>query len=356
VLVDGVPMRTVWLATDGSDAVEVLDQTRLPHDVVVVRWTSLEDAARGIESMQVRGAPLIGVSAAHGVFLAMAEDPSDVSLAAAVARLRRTRPTAVNLGWALDVVEAELSPLSPADRKAAARELAGRLADEDVAACVAIGEAGLPFLVDAAADRGAVDVLTHCNAGWLATVDWGTALAPIYLAHDAGLAVRVHVSETRPRNQGALTAWELAGHGVAHRLVADSAAGHLMAVGQIDLVITGADRIAANGDVANKIGTYMKALAARAHGVPFLVAAPCSTIDRACPDGASIPIEERPADEVRSVTGATAGGAIEVVQVVTSGTLAGNPAFDVTPAELVTAIITERGVVPATTEGIASLF
>ncbi|MBV9920915.1 MAG: S-methyl-5-thioribose-1-phosphate isomerase [Pseudonocardia sp.] len=349
-------MRTIWFAADGEDVVEVIDQTRLPHEMAVVAWSTVEDAARGIETMQVRGAPLIGVSAAHGVFLAMASDPSDAALTGAIGRLRRTRPTAVNLGWALDQVEAELRPLAPAQRAGAARALAARLADEDVAACRAIGEAGLAALVDAAGPDGTVNVLTHCNAGWLATVDWGTALAPIYRAHDDGLPVRVAVSETRPRNQGALTAWELAGHGVPHRLVADNAAGHLLAAGEIDVVITGADRIAANGDVANKIGTYLKALAARASGVPFLVAAPCSTIDRACPDGSAIPIEERPPDEVRLVVGSTRQGGIDAVRVVGGDTPVANPAFDVTPAALVTALITERGVVPATTEGIASLF
>jgi methylthioribose-1-phosphate isomerase len=356
VLVDGVPMRTIWFAPGGEAVVEVIDQTRLPHELAVVRWSTVEDAAQGIETMQVRGAPLIGVSAAHGVFLAMTADPSDEALTAAVARLRRTRPTAVNLGWALDLVEAELRPLEPARRAGAARDLAVRLADEDVEACRAIGEAGLQALIDAAGSDGTVDVLTHCNAGWLATVDWGTALAPIYRAHDDGVAVRVAVSETRPRNQGALTAWELAGHGVPHRLVADNAAGHLLASGEIDVVITGADRIAANGDVANKVGTYLKALAARANGVPFLVAAPCSTIDRACPDGSAIPIEERAADEVRLVVGSTRQGAVDAVRIVGGDTPVANPAFDVTPAALVTALITERGVVPATTEGIASLF
>jgi methylthioribose-1-phosphate isomerase len=356
VFVDGVPMRTVWFAPHGEDVVEVIDQTRLPHELAVVRWSTLEDAARGIETMQVRGAPLIGVSAAHGVFLAMAADPSDGALTDAIARLRRTRPTAVNLGWALDVVEAELRPLDPVHRKEAARVLAERLADEDVEACRRIGEAGLPLLLDAARSDGRIEVLTHCNAGWLATVDWGTALAPIYRAHDDGVPVRVAVSETRPRNQGALTAWELAGHGVPHRLVADNAAGHLLAAGEIDVVITGADRIAANGDVANKVGTYLKALAARAHGVPFVVAAPCSTIDLACPDGAAIPIEERSGDEVRLVAGTTWRGGVDAVRIVRGDTPVANPAFDVTPAALVTAVITERGVVPATTEGIASLF
>ena len=353
-MVDGVPMRTIGFAPDGL--VEVIDQTRLPHDLVLVRWATVEDAAVGIETMQVRGAPLIGVSAAHGVSLAMAADPSDGSLASAVRRLRRTRPTAVNLGWALDRVVAELEVLAPEARSAAARDLAGRLADEDVVACRAIGDAGLPLLAGAARGDAPVRVMTHCNAGWLATVDWGTALAPVYRAHDEGLAVEVAVSETRPRNQGALTAWELAGHGVAHRLVADSAAGHLLAAGEIDVVITGADRIAANGDVANKIGTYLKALAARAHDVPFLVAAPCSTIDQDCPDGTSIPIEERSGDELRTVVGAMPAGGVGAVQIVPGATPAANPAFDVTPAELVTAIITERGVVPATREGIASLF
>jgi methylthioribose-1-phosphate isomerase len=346
VLVDGRPLRTIrW----SGEAVEVIDQTRLPHELVLVRWRTLDDAAAGIERMQVRGAPLIGVAAAHGMALAVAEDPSDAAVAAATARLAATRPTAVNLTWALERVQAELADAPIEQRAGLARSLADTMADEDVATCRAIGEAGLPLLVDAAerAGRpdGAVHVMTHCNAGWLATVDRGTALAPVYAAHEAGLEVHVWVSETRPRNQGALTAWEMEQAGIAHSFVADNACGHLLAQGWVDLVLVGADRIAANGDVANKVGTYLKALAARAAGVPFVVLAPTSTVDLSCRSGADIPIERRAAEEVTEVRGPLPEGAWATVPVARAGTPAHNPAFDVTPAALVSHIVTERGAV-----------
>ena len=342
-----MPMRTIGFGADGS--VEVIDQTRLPLDLVVRMWSTVEDAAVGIETMEVRGAPLIGVAAAHGVALAMAEDPSLDGLGAAVDRLTATRPTAANLRWALQRMDDALRPLDSMDRPGAAMALAERLADEDVAACQAMGDAGLPLLTAIAEQRVGrpVRVMTHCNAGWLAAVDWGTALAPVYRAVEAGVAVEVWVSETRPRNQGAsLTAWELGAHGVPHTLVVDNACGHLLATGQVDVVLVGADRVAANGDVANKVGTYLKALAADANGVPFHVVAPTSTVDHRCPDGAAIPIEERSPDEVTHLAGRP---------IAPLGTSAANPAFDVTPAALVTSLVTERGIVACTPEGIATL-
>ena len=319
--------------------VVVLDQTRLPHEVVEVLWSSLEDAARGIEVMQVRGAPLIGVAAAHGVALALAADPSDASLGAALRRLGATRPTAVNLTWALERCDAELRPLDLRSRAAAARDLARCLADEDVAVCRAIGQHGLELVraVAGAHPDRPVQVLTHCNAGWLAAVAWGTALAPVYAAQEVGIPVHVWVSETRPRNQGsALTAWELGQQGVAHTVITDNAAGHTLQAGLVDMCLVGADRVAANGDVANKVGTYLKALAALDNGVPFYAVAPTSTVDHATADGDGIPIEERAGAEVTSLAG---------VALVPEGTAARNWAFDVTPARLVTAIVTERGIV-----------
>lgn len=327
--------RTIWW--DGDDVV-VLDQTQLPRRAVTARWTTAADAAEGIAEMQVRGAPLIGVAAAHGMALAMAADPTDVDGPAA--RLLATRPTAVNLRWALDRVRAALHPIDPPGRVAAARRLAQEVADGDVAACHAIGEAALPLLREVHERTGRpVEVLTHCNAGRLAAVRWGTATAPVYLAHRAGIPVHVWVSETRPRNQGAsLTAWELDQAGVPHTLVVDNASGHLLATGQVDLVITGADRVAANGDAANKIGTYLKALAARDHGVPFVVAAPASTFDPTCPDGTAIPIEERDPAEVLVFAG---------TPVAPAATPARNWGFDVTPARLISRYATDHGLLSA---------
>lgn len=314
------------LREDG-DAVLVLDQTRLPHEAAFVRLASLDDAAHAIRDMQVRGAPLIGATAAYGVALGLATDASDARLAQVLAALGATRPTAVNLHWALARMQRVLQESAVATRRAAAWAEARAIAAEDAAANRAIGQHGKPLLAARRRGEAAIEVMTHCNAGRLATVDFGTALAPVYAAHAAGLPVHVWVSETRPRNQGLLTAWELAEAGVPHTLIADNAAGLLLMRGRVDVVIVGADRIAANGDTANKVGTYLKALAARAHGVPFYVAAPLSTIDFACPDGAAIRIEERAAAELGAHPGKVA-----------------NPAFDVTPAALISGIISERGV------------
>ncbi len=357
--VDGRPWRPIWLEADGR-AVGIIDQTRLPHLFQTERLATVAEAAHAIRSMQVRGAPLIGATAAYGVALAMADDPADEGLAHAVALLAATRPTAVNLRWALDRMDALLRPLAAEARAAAAYAEAARLVEEDVAANAAIGRHGLALIRGIAAAVGdrPVRILTHCNAGWLATCDWGTALAPIYMAHDAGVPLHVWVDETRPRNQGAaLTAWELLKHGVPHAVVADNAGGHLMQRGLVDFCIVGADRVTAAGDVANKIGTYLKALAARDSGVPFHVAVPSSTIDWTISDGiADIPIEERHPAEVTRVTGLAADGQVVSVQVTPDGTPAANPAFDVTPARLVGGLITDRGTCAASAEGLRGLF
>ncbi len=359
MLVDGIPYRTIW-PEDGGATVRIIDQRHLPHDFVVAELKGLEDAARAIRDMAVRGAPLIGATAAWGVALHLATDPSDAGLARAVEVLVATRPTAVNLRWALARMQAALAPLPPGARAAAAREGARALCDEDVAQNAAIGDHGLPLIAAIAARKGGapVNILTHCNAGWLATVDWGTATAPIYKAHAAGIPLHVWVDETRPRNQGAaLTAWELGRAGVRHTLIVDNAGGHLMQRGQVDLVLVGTDRTTAAGDVANKIGTYLKALAARDCGVPFHVALPSPTIDWSLGDGLSgIPIEERPGEEVALVTGRTPAGTIAPVRITPETTPCANPAFDVTPARLITGLITERGIAPATRAGLAALF
>ncbi|TDR94949.1 S-methyl-5-thioribose-1-phosphate isomerase [Enterovirga rhinocerotis] len=356
--IDGCPTRTIRLAADG-ETVEVIDQTRLPHEVVVRPLASLADAAEAIRTMVVRGAPLIGVTAAYGLALAMREDASEAGLAHAVETLAATRPTAVNLRWALDRMAAALGRPEVNDRTAEAYRLAAAMADEDVETCRAIGVHGAALLREAHARTGReVNVLTHCNAGWLATVDWGTALAPIYVAHDEGIPLHVWVDETRPRNQGAaLTAFELRQHSIRHTIVADNAGGHLMQHGRVDLCIVGSDRTTATGDVANKIGTYLKALAAKDNGVPFYAALPSSTIDWTLADGvAEIPIEERPAREVTHMTGRAETGGIVTVEIASPGSPAANPAFDVTPARLVTGIITERGIASASTAGLAALF
>lgn len=353
--IDGKPTRTIWPA---GDAVEIIDQTRLPHEFVVKRLRSLDDAAEAISVMRVRGAPLIGATAAYGLALATADDVSDAALCAAGDGLIATRPTAVNLQWAVRRMLARLLPLAAAQRAAAAWAEAAAIADEDVAQNQAIGRHGA-VLIEALAARkaGPVNLLTHCNAGWLATVDWGTALAPVYAAVAAGIPLHVWVDETRPRNQGAsLTAWELAKHGVAHTVIADNAGGHLMQHGQVDLCIVGTDRTAANGDVCNKIGTYLKALAAQDNGVPFYVAAPGPSIDFELASGREIPIEARGAEEVTHITGLDAQGRLASVRLTPSGSRAANPAFDVTPARLVTGIITERGVCAASREGLAGLY
>jgi len=358
--VNGKPTRSIWLADDGW-AVEIIDQTKLPHAFEISRLETLDDAARAISDMLVRGAPLIGATAAYGLALAMRADPSTEHLEQAGKALFATRPTAVNLRWALEDVGARLRALAPGERAAAAYARAAAICDEDVAINHAIGEHGLGLIRgvwDKAEKVRTVNLLTHCNAGWLATVDWGTALAPIYLAHDAGIPVHVWVDETRPRNQGAsLTAWELGQHGVPHTVIADNAGGHLMQHGKVDLCITGTDRTTARGDVCNKIGTYLKALAAHDNGVPFYVALPGPTIDWTIEDGvAEVPIEERDGRELSEVTGRTAGGAITTVRITPEGSAAANFAFDVTPARLVTGLVTERGVCPASTEGLLSLY
>ena len=354
--VNQLPTRTIRPATD-TRAVDIIDQAALPHDYRTLRLTTLEAAAHAIRVMQVRGAPLIGVTAAYGVALALARNADDATLASAVATLAATRPTAVNLHWALARMHALLLPLAPAERAEAAWNEAARIADEDEAQCRKIGENGLALLSPIAERRGRLELMTHCNAGWLATVDHGTALAPIYAAVDAGIDVHVWVSETRPRNQGLLTAWELRQHGVAHTVFADNAAGLLLArAGQIDAVIVGADRIAANGDTANKVGTYLKALAARAADVPFYVAAPRSTIDFSCASGRDIPIEERDGDELRVLHGRAIGhdSAIEQLRQLPADEAVFNPAFDVTPAQLVSKIITELGV--CASDGLRQLY
>jgi methylthioribose-1-phosphate isomerase len=358
--VDGTPYRTIWVAKDGR-SVEIIDQTRLPHEFATLRLTSLGEAAHAIKSMQVRGAPLIGATAAYGVALAMRDGTSDAALGQAYDTLLATRPTAINLRWALDDMRQRLKALLPAAREAAAWRRAAEIADEDVAINHAIGEHGLGLIRTAAArkPKGAtVNILTHCNAGWLATVDWGTALAPIYMAHDAGISVHVWVDETRPRNQGAsLTAWELGRHGVPHTVIVDNAGGHLMQHGQVDLCIVGTDRTTATGDVCNKIGTYLKALAAKDNGVPFYVALPGPTIDWSLDDGVrDIPIEERDPAEVTRMSGRASDGRIVAVDLTAPGSRAANFGFDVTPARLVTALITERGVAPATRAGLLQLY
>lgn len=357
--VDGRHMRTIWVEADG--VVGIIDQTRLPHRFETRRMTSLADVAHAIRSMQVRGAPLIGAAAAYGVALALREESSDENLERACATLAATRPTAINLKWALGEMTAAVRNRPRGERVAAAYARASGICEEDVAINQAIGRHGLG-LIEAVAIRKRpgepVNVLTHCNAGWLATVDRGTALAPVYAAHDKGIGVHVLVDETRPRNQGAaLTAWELLHHGVPHTVIADNAGGHLMQHGHVDLCIVGADRVTAQGDVANKIGTYLKALAAHDNSVPFYVGLPSPTIDFAVSDGlAEIPIEERGAEEVTHIAGLAQDGRIETVRIVPEGSRAANHAFDVTPARLITALITERGVLEATRAALAAAF
>ena len=355
--VDGAPFRTIWLADDG-ETVEIIDQTRLPHAFAIIRLETLDHAARAIRDMEVRGAPLIGATAAYGVALAVGEDASDDALDRARAVLATTRPTAVNLRWALDDMRAVLAPLPPGQRRDAAYKRAAEISDEDIAINRAIGENGLGLIRDVWRRTGeTVNLLTHCNAGWLATVDWGTATAPIYMAHDAGIPVHVWVDETRPRNQGAsLTAWELGQHGVDHTVIVDNAGGHLMQHGQVDLLITGTDRTTAVGDVCNKIGTYLKALAAHDNGVPFYVGLPGPTIDWTLTDGSDISIEQRDASEVTEISGLSSDGEMRTVALTPETSAAANYAFDVTPARLVTGLITERGVAKASRDGLLALY
>lgn len=357
--VNGKHYRSLWWNAD-SEVLEIIDQRWLPHEFRIAQVATMQDFADAIFEMRVRGAPLIGATAAYGMALAMAEDPSDANIETAWVFLEKTRPTAINLRWALDRCRAALLPLSPADRAKASLALAHEIADEDVEINRRIGEHGLSLIREIAAKKPAgepVRLFTHCNAGWIATVDWGTATSPMYQAYNAGIALHVWVDETRPRNQGALTAWELGSHGVPHTYVVDNAGGHLMQHGLVDMVITGTDRTTRNGDVCNKIGTYLKALAARDNGVPFYVALPSPTIDWTVRDGVrEIPIEERSHQEITHIHGRNADGRIDTVQVTPDGTKAGNPAFDVTPHRLVTGLITERGVCAASEEGLTGLF
>lgn len=356
--VDGKAYRSIW-PVDRHSAVEIIDQRKLPHAFEIVRLETLQNAATAIRDMYVRGAPLIGATAAYGVCLALKEDPTDASLEQAVAVLLSTRPTAINLRWALSGMQKRLTGLPASERLEAAYSYAAQICDEDVELCRAMGQNGFE-LIDALwkqHDR-IINVLTHCNAGWLATVDWGTALAPIYRAHDAGIPVHVWVDETRPRNQGAhLTAWELSQHGVPFTVIVDNAGGHLMQHGQVDICFVGTDRTTASGDVCNKIGTYLKALAARDNGVPFYVCAPSPSIDWAINDGLrEIPIEQRSEEEVHTLSGIDAKGHITVVKITPDKAPVSNYAFDVTPAKLITGLVTERGVCEASSVGLRGLF
>ena len=355
--INGKHYRTIW--PKGNDAVEVIDQTKLPHRFDTVTLRSATDCARAIREMIVRGAPLIGATAAYGIALATREDASDEAVDCAHDLLLATRPTAVNLRWALKRMCDAVRNHPRDERAAIAWREAAAICDEDVEVCHSIGEHGLKILREAAAKKksGPLNILTHCNAGWLATVDWGTALAPIYMAHDEGIATHVWVDETRPRNQGAsLTAFELGAHGVPHTIIADNAGGHYMQADEVDLCIVGTDRVTANGDVANKIGTYLKALAAKDNNLPFYVALPSSTIDWSLQSGRDIPIEERSPDELLKMTGRLPNGGVATVEIAAPGSPGANPGFDVTPARLVTGFITERGVCEASAEGLRSLF
>ena len=354
--VEGRWRRAIELSEDRT--VIVLDQAQLPYQVAWIAIDSVAEAARLIRDMHVRGAPLIGATAAYGVALAMRDDASDRGLAAACELLAATRPTAINLRWALDTMRGALAPVASSGRREVAYAAAAKICDDDVAQCAAIGRHGLAVIRDLAARVGdrPIHVLTHCNAGWLATVDWGTAIAPIYHAHEAGLRVHVWVDETRPRNQGLLTAWELAQHGVPHTVIADNQGGHLMQRGEVDLCIVGTDRTTRNGDVCNKIGTYLKALAAHDNGVPFYAAVPSPSIDWTIGEPHEIPIEERHGDEVRFVRGRGADGAPSRVEIVAPASAVANAAFDVTPRRLVTGLITERGIAPASRDGLRALF
>ena len=356
--IGGKHYRSVWPV--GEDAFGIIDQTRLPHEFVTLTLRTVDAAAHAIKSMQTRGAPLIGAVGAYGLALAVREDASDDHIQKMVEMLAETRPTAINLKWALWRMRGALLNQPRDERVALAWQEAALIADEDVAMSEAIGQNGLAIIRELAAKKKKgeqLNILTHCNAGWLATVDYGTALAPIYLAHDDGIDLHVWVDETRPRNQGAsLTAFELGSHGVPHTILADNAGGHYMQQGQVDMVIVGTDRVTANGDVANKIGTYLKALAARDNNVPFYVALPSSTIDWTIAEGRDIPIEERSQDEILKMTGRTQAGVVVTVEIAAPGSGAANPGFDVTPARLVTGLITERGTCAATPEGLRSLF
>ena len=358
--VKGVAYRSIWLEADGR-SVGIIDQTLLPHRFEVARLKTMNEAADAIRVMRVRGAPLIGATAAYGLCFALGEDASDAALDRASAMLEATRPTAVNLRWSLERMNAAIRKKAQPERVRTAYATAAAICDEDVDGCRAIGDHGLKLIRAAwekAGRKRPVNILTHCNAGWIACVDWGTATSPIYRAHDSGIPVHVWVDETRPRNQGAaLTSWELGSHGVPHTVIVDNAGGHLMQHGRVDLCIVGSDRTTATGDVCNKIGTYLKALAAHDNGVPFYVALPHSTIDWTLRDGvASIPIEERDAGEVTHIKGKGPAGDIVSVQLTPDGARAANFAFDVTPARLVSGLITERGICAASAEGLLGLY
>lgn len=354
--IDGVPHRSIWVDQRGK--VMIIDQTRLPHELRKIELATMDDAARAIKNMLVRGAPLIGATAAYGLALAMRRDPSDNNLEQACATLAATRPTAINLRWAIDRVSDLLKALPASVRAEEAFQCAAHICDEDVEINRKIGEHGLEIIKEIAEkENGIVNILTHCNAGWIATVDWGTATSPIYQAHELGINVHVWVDETRPRNQGAhLTAWELGSHGVSHSLIVDNAGGHLMQHGLVDLCITGTDRVTSTGDVCNKIGTYLKALAAHDNDIPFYVALPSPTIDWNIKDGLKeIPIEQRSSREVAYVQGLLKGK-IEEVRITPETTPCSNYAFDVTPAKYVTGLITERGICKASEQGLAGMF
>jgi methylthioribose-1-phosphate isomerase len=354
--ISGTHFRTIWMTETGT--VRVIDQSRLPFEFATLDLESLADAAQAIKTMVVRGAPLIGATAAYGMALATRTNPSDSHLAEAARTLQATRPTAINLAWALTRMRRVLAEVQPNERVAVAFQEAAAICDADVEQCRSIGVHGLEIiraLAETAA--GKLNILTHCNAGWLACVDWGTALAPVYMAHDAGIPVHVWVDETRPRNQGAaLTAFELGAHGVPHTVIADNLGGHLMQEAQVDVVIVGSDRTTAGGDVCNKVGTYLKALAARDNAVPFYAALPVSTIDWSLEAGSAIPIEERSPEEVTHITGRSSSGRIETVRLVPERSPALNLAFDVTPARLVTGLITERGICSASRAGLQRLY
>jgi methylthioribose-1-phosphate isomerase len=360
MLVDSVPYRSIWINADGW-SIDVIDQTRLPHNFEVLNLSSLNDAGVAIRDMVVRGAPLIGATAAYGVYLAMREDSSDAGMTSACTQLAQTRPTAVNLRWALQRLQTCLAQVEPDARADRAFTEAALIATEDIATNQAIGQHGLEIISQIAAAKPpgeTVNILTHCNAGWLATVDWGTATAPIYMAHNAGIPIHVWVDETRPRNQGAsLTAWELGHHGVAHSLIVDNLGGHLMQHGMVDLCLVGSDRTTRSGDVCNKVGTYLKALAANDNEVPFYVCLPSTTIDWKISDGLrDIPIEQRDCREVTHLTGQLPDASIAEVMIAAAGTNAINYAFDVTPAKFITGLITERAVVPADEDSLAKAF
>jgi methylthioribose-1-phosphate isomerase len=354
--ISGTHYRTIWMTESGT--VRVIDQSRLPFDFITMDLETLADAARAIKTMVVRGAPLIGATAAYGMALAARSNPSDTNLAEAARVLQATRPTAVNLAWALTRMRNALTGVGLKERADVAFREAAAICDADVEQCRLIGVHGLEVIRGVARNSGRkFNILTHCNAGWLACVDWGTALSPVYMAHDAGIQVHVWVDETRPRNQGAaLTAFELGAHGVPHTVIVDNLGGHLMQRGLVDMVIVGSDRTTAGGDVCNKVGTYLKALAARDNGVPFYAALPVSTIDWSLDAGRDVPIEERSPEEVTHITGRSSAGITESVRLVPEGSPALNLAFDVTPSRLVTALITERGVCAASHAGLQRLY